>query len=610
MVASDTQGVPRKQPRKSTSRSSAVPISSLPPHAIREGEQLFLLDIPYPERSLASAQGARWDSGLRASIFVGQELPEGLQPYASAPFSWERWQQDDLNSATQHAPPAAGTLQPRAHQREAAAAIARASRIGARGFLLADEVGTGKTISALEGVLALKEHREVRTLLIVSPLAVLPHWRRTVADLGLAHQGIRVCVINYDRLKKLLEVPASAISAKRTRTKNKRIAKEGKSRVIWDVVIFDEAHKLRNQESQRSQAAARIAGYGQRREDAPFVLWLSATIAHAPVEMSFLSPLLAQITGSTRSDLRDFGEWLQDQGFHVQYEPRFNKWSWTESLRERDADIAKIRQMLFTRKPPVAMRRLPTNLSGWPEVTRSLLPVDLSPAHRRLYREAWTQFRREMQLARRGKDPKSGMVARLRFRQKASLLRIDGTIEHTMDLLDNGHQAIIACQFLESLDQIREGLESRKVKVSVMDGRNPQSREAERLAFQRGETSAVLVTPVEGYSLHQGEMLADGTRATDTPRSLIVHDLRFSGIEQVQLEGRGHRDGKAAHVYLTFGADTVEEDIARVLLQRVDSMKSMVGDETRTIRELESLLEGSSIPASALGTENSGVHPQ
>jgi hypothetical protein len=928
-------------PRRTAKKPAPKPVDPLP--ALPAGERLWILDVPYAERGVASANGARWHTGLRATIYTGRALPHGLTPYASRPFSWERWREDDLNDTPGPVPSAEHTLQPRPHQREAAAAILRAARAGARGFLLADDVGLGKaqpldslvltpigfarmsdmrvgsqvmnpdggvarvvgvypqgvrdvyqvtfadgtqvrcdadhlwavnttirnsrrnpdlvkttrdiaadlhmkngspkwycramssvpeidnggdrpldpyllgvllgdghfkyaatavstadaeildsvnmlvpegvwvkpsttrpydyfitreapsgpnpvrvalkqlgllghgsetkfiplaykeaptdvrvavlqglmdtdgsierksshlelssvsktlandvawlarslggfarvreravwftrdgerhegrnsfrvsisslppgvlpfrlsrkashyrtpvrymngrairsveavgreptqcirldsenhlyltdnftvthnTISALEGVLAVKTIRPVRNLLVVAPLAVLPHWARTVADLGLADEGVRVCVINYDRLKKLLDVPASALAAKRTATKNRRIAKDGTSLVQWDAVIMDEAHKLRNRDSQRSQAAARIAGYGLPRDQAPFVIWSSATIAHAPVETSFLAPLLAQASRSNAGALNDFGHWLQESGFHVQHDARFDRWLWTDNAAERAEDIVRIREMLFERKTPLALRRLPTDLAGWPEVNRSLLPVALGVAERRLYEQAWSDFRREMRLAQRGGNSKNGMVIRLRFRQKASLLRIQGTVEHTLDLLDNGHQVAISCQFLESVDQIREQLEKHNVAVAVMDGRDPDGREGHRLAFQRGAATVVIVTPVEGYSLHQEELLPDGTVATSAPRSMIIHDVRFSGIEEAQLEGRCHRDGKAAQIYLAFGEDTVEEDVTKVLLGRVESMKAMLGDETDTIQALEAALDG------------------
>ena len=451
---------------------------------------------------------------------------------------------------------------------------------------------THNTVSALEGVLALSKHRTVQNVLIVTPLAVVPHWRRTVADLGLPDHGIRVCVINYDRLKKLLEVPVSAQAAKRTRTKNKRIAKEGTSLVPWDVIIFDESHKIRNSDSQRRAAAERLAQYSASRADAPFVIWASATAGQSPVEISYLWPLLAQLTKTPANSFRKFGPWLQEHGFHVVHEPRFDRWTWTDNAEERARDIQRMRSLLFERKTPVALRRIPENISGWPEIIRTLLPVDLAPDEYRLYNEAWTAFRQEMHLARKGKDPKAGMVARLRFRQKASLLRVSGTVEYALDLLENGHQVAISVQFLETLDHIAHGLEKAGVTVAILDGRNPHGREDERLRFQRGEAKVVLFTPVEGFSLHSQELLSGGQRATQAPRSTIIHDARFSGIEAIQIEGRCHRDGQAANVYYAFGADTVEEQIVRTLLSRVEATKSLVGDDTATLRALEAILDG------------------
>lgn len=585
--------------RRTTSRRRATPKRPAPPPPAAlqpgPGQRLWFLDVPYPERAIASASGARWDATRRATVYIGTQLPAGLQPYASRPFSWERWLEDDTNGALGPVPAAAHTFTPRPHQVDGAAAIAKAARIGARGFLLADEVGLGKTIIALEGVRALTQIRPVRNVLIVSPLAVVPHWRRTVADLGLTDEGMRVCVINYDRLKKLLTVPASAQAAKRTSTKNRRTAKDGVSLVDWDVVIADESHQLKNfSTAQKAQAFARIAAYDKPRDKAPFVLYVSATAGQTPLELGYLAPLLAQITGSKGSDLRDFGPWLEEQGFHVTHESRFDRWLWTEDPTERVVDVDRMRAMLFERSTPVALRRLPTDLAGWPEIVRVLLPVELEPAQRRLYEEAWTVFRREMKMASRGGDAKAGMVARLRFRQKASLLRVDGTVGHALDLLDNGHQVAISAQFIESVDAIADGLRRAKIPVVIMDGRDPGGREEHRLAFQSGRARAVIFTPAEGFSLHQDELLADGTLATPNPRSLIIHDPRYSGIQTIQIEGRTHRDGKAATAYYAFGADTVEEDVVRTLLGRVESTKALVGDDTATIHALEATLDGGS----------------
>src|SRR5690606_26916582 len=121
-------------------------------------------------------------------------------------------------------------------------------------------------------------------------------------------------------------------------------------------------------------------------------------------------------------------------------------------------DLHRIKALLFDRADAPAIRRLPTDIAGWPQIQRIVVPVELSPAERALYEQAWTEFRAAMRLARRGGDPASGLAARRRFRQRASLLRVPGTVEQVLDLLDNGHQVAVSCEWLETIDAIRDAL--------------------------------------------------------------------------------------------------------------------------------------------------------
>jgi len=217
-----------------------------------------------------------------------------------------------------------------------------------------------------------------------------------------------------------------------------------------------------------------------------------------------------------------------------------------------------------------------------------------------------------MSLAQRGRDPKGALAARTRFRQKASLIRADDTIEQTLDLIDNGHQVAISCEWLETIDEIRAGLEKHGVKVAEFTGRTTTFREQERLAFQRGQRTVMLFNVCEGISLHAREDLKDGTFATAAPRTTIVHDPRYSGLDSLQIEGRCHRDGQYAAVRYSYAADTVEYDIVRTVLGRVTSTKEMQGDEVGLLRQLESILLGGSdagvAGGSPAGVEATPVH--
>lgn len=539
--------------------------------------KVHALDIPFAMRGVATACGARWDVDSGVFVFAGDVLPPPLAPFAALPYSWELHVQRGLEAtgpASVRAPstPAGlGTGSPivlRSHQEEAVRAIAAARTARIPGFLLADDVGLGKTISAWQAVLGM---RDAKSVLVVCPLAVVAHWRRTIEAMG--DGGKDVVVLNYERLGKLFDVTPKA--RKRIRSK-KGLARAGAAPEL-DVVIWDESHRCKNPTAARSKLAAKI------NAKAGFCLWLSATAGQNPLDLSYLAPLLASATGSRVADLKEFEQWCIDQGLGVT-RGAYGKWEWSGDT----ADCEKVRAMLFegSSRARAGMRRRPEEIAGWPAINRILTPIDLDAEARALYRQAWTAFRRELELVPRGRDPRSALAATLRLRQKSSLLRASGTVALARELLENGHQVAISVSFLETLSTLRDELQAGLggVTCAAIHGAVPAAqREAERLRFQRGEARVVLFTVEEGISLHQGEH-------GEAPRSQIIHDLRWSAIQMAQIEGRCHRDGRFAQVYWAYADGTIEERIAQIVARRIGTMKEMVGDDTETLREIEELL--------------------
>jgi len=522
-------------------------------------------------RAVAAASQARWDATHGVYLYEGRALPAALAPFRALPYSWEMHVQRELAGApAAAAAPPTGAIELRPHQRDAVAAIAAARAAGLPGFLLADDVGLGKTITAWAAIRAM---REVTSVLIVCPLAVIAHWRRTIAAMGDA--GKQIVVLNYDRLGKLFEVSDAA----RKRIKSKKGLARAGTAPDYDVVVLDESHRCKNPTAARSKLAAKLVA------NAGFCLWLSATAGQNPLELSYLAPLLAQATGARAKDLKDFEQWCLDQDLGVA-RGTFGKWEW----RGNPTDCERVRAMLFDPRTPRAavagIRRRPEDIVGWPAINRILTPIELPAEARALYDEAWTAFRKELELAPRGKDPKSALAAILRLRQKSSLIRAAGTAELARELLDNGHQVAISVAFIETLSALRDSFESGigKVACAAIHGGLPAGqREDERLRFQRGDARVVLFTVEEGISLHQGEH-------NDAPRSEIIHDLRWSAIQMAQIEGRCHRDGRFAQVYWAYADATIEDKIARVVAGKIQTMKEMIGDDVETLREIETLL--------------------
>ncbi len=544
---------------------------SAPKRAVASASpRVHVLDVPFAMRPIATAGGARWDASHGVFVFEGSALPTTLMAFRPQPYSWELHVQRELDDAD--APPPStptASIALRDHQQEAVRAITAATAAGRPGFLLADDVGLGKTITAWEAILRM---RAVRSVLIVCPLAVVAHWRRTIEAMG--DGGKDIVVLNYDRLGKLFEVSDAA--RKKIRTK-KGLARAGTAPEL-DVVVLDESHRCKNPTAARSKLAAKLVAR------AGFCLWLSATAGQNPLELSYLAPLLASTTAARAADLKDFEQWCIDQKLGVT-RGTFGKWEW----RGDRADCEKVRAMLFDAargQTPAGIRRRPEDVAGWPEINRILTPIELDGEARALYDQAWTAFRRDMELAPRGRDPKSALAASLRLRQKSSLIRAAGTVELARELLDNGHQVAISVAFIETLTAMRESFERGlgAVPCAVIHGGIPAAaREAERLRFQHGDARVVLFTVEEGISLHQGEH-------NDVPRSEIIHDLRWSAIQMAQIEGRCHRDGRFAQVYWAYADGTVEEKLARVVAGRIQMMKEMIGDDVETLREIERLL--------------------
>jgi hypothetical protein len=490
--------------------------------------------------------------------------------------SWEWSRQHALNG--RHIEPLL-RLQPpflpRPHQSVAAAAMMAAYRQKSPGFLLADEVGVGKTLSAWQFAL---DNPKVSTVLVVTTSNAQAHWRHSILHAGWRADH-RILIINYDRLGKLFEVEGG-LSSTRAKGKRKRVAKEGKA-PEFDLVIFDESHKGKTPDSARGLMMRKLG------QAAKFCIWASATAGQNPIELIYLAPLLARVTGSKppATDTGDFADWCKRQGLHV------SKGAYGSIVWERnDDDLATVRQWLFEGPTAAGIRRLPQDIAGWPAMERQMMPVDLEPAAKAAYAKLWKDFvaeemRRERSGVRGAQAAQERETNRMRLRQQASWLRIPSTTGFIKDLLEQGKRVAVSVAFRATQEEMAAQLRKAGIDVAMIHGENSKAaNEQQRLMFQKGEIPVVLFTVEEAISLHQGEY-------ENVPRVMLLHDVRWSAIQLAQIEGRCHRDGALAPVWWLAAADTVEMDIAERMVDRVIGMKSMHGDATGDLEALEGVLK-------------------
>jgi len=546
-------------------------------------QQHHVLDIPFTYREVASKFGARWNPAFRVTTWYGEKskLPLPLTGFEAPLFSWQKHVEQQMNKQKEPVREPTKLIELRDHQRQAMMRIAMAYKSGYPGFLLADEVGLGKTITAWASILALGKGKSLR-IGIVAPLSVLPGWRNTIEWMG--NEGHTVIVINYDKLRVFYDETKADKAASL-----KGVSKYAKPRE-FDVLVWDECHYLKNLDAARTKLALNLYG------SSGFNLWLSATAGQNPLELGYLLPLLTHLTpqldstGSTA--LKKFEAWCKAYDLNVK-RGKFGKWDWDNSLD----DCKRLHNLLYKPNPPKHMipagiRRRPEDIAGWPSLQRILFPVDLEAEATQMYQLHWQEFLLAIRDIPRSPNRKvaleNGLAALTRFRMKASLLRVDSTVDHALSLLEDNHKVAIFCEFKGTVKAISEALTKEKIKHSIITGENPDPshRENQRLEFQKGDSEVILFSVPAGINLQEGELISG-----DKPRAQIDHDINWSALKMHQADGRCHRNGKFAKVYWSFANSTKEIRVIELLFRKLQSMNAISGDSLSAVTELEELFE-------------------
>lgn len=564
--------------RKNTTRRTKTP--PLPTPAA--GEKLWLVHLPFGMRHPA----ATYRKDLKRHLVVADKLPDELAPYAALPYSYEAWVQDQLNHQTHptlHATAAKKT--PREDQVADARTIVEACAAGWRGFWVGSGVGTGKTITCILAAKAICHLRGGDTVVVTvdRPAAMtIAAWRASIAAVG--DGGLRWIIVSSDGgLKQLM-------------------ATNGQPRINPTCLITDEAQQFRR-DSQRTARMRRLARLDKAPgKDVPFTIAVTATPGHTPAEYRYLSSLLAQVRGESPARWADLGQRLADDGFPL--EQSYGNWVWDAEAKAkasvRDAATARVRDWMLNATPPVMLNRQP----AWGIAQLDGLPVDLTPAQRQQYLLEWGDFQREMHLARRGNDQARGLAALTRFRQKASLIRVDSTVERVVNDLDNGYQVLVSVEHVTTgATPLAEALEAKGIPVAHLYGSRPDM-EDQRLAFQHGQAKVAILTISSSVSLHANEHLPDGSQATSAPRRGYFHQARYSGLAANQIMGRAHRDHQTCEWALLYATNTVEEQAAGRMVERLSTLATSVDADRSSLESIAALFGADWLPAATALEEN------
>lgn len=485
----------------------------------------------------------------------------------------------DLNPVV----PASLKAELRGYQLEGFRWLCRQGEWGA-GCCLADDMGLGKTVQ----VLALLLWRAKRgPALVVAPLSVCSTWREEAGrfapslrfiTLSEEDQGARedtiaklgpndVLVCSYGLMVREVELLASR---------------------TFDAVILDEAQAIKNDRSQRAQAACRlratvrIVATGTPIENRLSELWS---------QFQFLNPGLL---GTAKHFTAVYARPIE-----LDRDP-----SALESLRRR------IRPFILRRTKTEVLSELPPRT----EIVRRIeAPAAEADLYEALRRGAVAQLTATQ--PRKGTDGASAKAPDLRFAILAALTKLRRACCHpalaspgcnlpgakfeafaqlARELADAGHRVLVFSQFVDVLTIARKVLTDTKLSYQYLDGSTPAKAREERVRdFQRGVGDVFLISTKAG-----------GQGLTLTAADYVIHlDPWWNPAVEDQASDRAHRIGQTrpVTVYRLVMANTIEESILELHTRKRDLADSLLsGSDTAAqldVADLMALLEETHYPS-------------
>jgi len=443
-------------------------------------------------------------------------------------------------------------FEPFAYQLEAAARVLRHMQGRA---ILADEVGLGKTIEAGIVLSELRLRGLARRVLVLTPAGLVGQWCEE-----LEHKFALPCVVADRRFTRELPDETGSIAvASLAAARRERLLAE-LTATPWDLVIADEAHRLKNARS----ASARLA----RSLRARYMLLLTAT----PIE-NRLSDLF-QLVSLVRPGLL---------GGAAEFRARHGGGNGAEVRNVASLQFALRELMVRHRRSEITVmlpRRLAETIRVTPADDEAALYRAISCRVRDEAREATTShilaLRSIQQLA--GSSPWACVdsLAKLGWQdlaQQASSVSGTGKANVLVELLERhrsrGEKVVVFTAFRRTLQALSVLLDEHGFDASVYHGSLARQEKDAAIGRFADQTPVLLSTEAAGEG-----------RNLQFCHVMINFDLPWNPMQIEQRLGRIHRIGQQQDVELTnlVSHGTLEERLLEVLQAKINLFELVVGE--------------------------------
>jgi SNF2 family DNA or RNA helicase len=427
--------------------------------------------------------------------------------------------------------------------------------------LLSDEVGLGKTIEAGLVIKELLTRGMVKRFLVLTVPSLVDQWEEELADkFGLAtvttnHAGSRGDPQQFWREN------AGIVASLHTLKQPAQL--EIARQVHWDILIVDEAHYLRNRESQAWQAVNALPRH--------FLLLLTATPVQNSLEELYNLVTLLQ-PGQLPSPKEFRARFLDPKRPRQPREP--------EELRRLLGQVM-IRNTRATAGLKLPPRRAETVLFEPEESERTFWQQWDGELRARLAQLPASQSNLwgRLLLQTAGSSPAAWRAALEKFpdTHAAGVWREQAPLEKSWrrkcelipPLAQGEGGVVVFTQFLETQAALAEFLRGAKMETFVINGATPAAERQPITEEFRKRGGALLLT----HSGTEGRNLQFSHR-------LVNFDLPWNPMEIEQRIGRLHRLGQQhpVHIYNFVQAGTLQEHLLAILQEKLNLFELVVGE--------------------------------
>ena len=411
--------------------------------------------------------------------------------------------------------------------------------------LLSDEVGLGKTIEAGLVIKELLTRGMVKRFLVLTVPSLVDQWEEELADkFGLATVTTNHAGSRGDPQKFWRDNPGIVASL---HTLKQPAHLDIARQVHWDILIVDEAHYLRNRESQAWQAVNALPRH--------FLLLLTATPVQNSLEELYNLVTLLQ-PGQLPSPKEFRARFLDPKRPRQPREP--------EELRRLLGQVM-IRNTRATAGLKLPSRRAETVLFEAEESERAFWEQWDGELRARLsqFNASQSNLWGRLLLQTAGSSPAA-------WREQAPLEKCwQRKCELIPPLAQGEGGAVVFTQFLETQAALAEFLRRAKVETFVINGSTPapERQPITEEFHRRGGALLLTHSGTEGHNLQFSHRL-------------VNFDLPWNPMEIEQRIGRLHRLGQQhpVHIYNFVQAGTLQEHLLAILQEKLNLFELVVGE--------------------------------